>query len=127
MAASFRADMHCRQQRVLSSEDDSVMRSHGIQKNGVHFGDIAGPEYNIADSSRLAEAWRLIAEVTAGEKLVFDVSLAPEVCASWRLFHVSYRDDPTVTLCSEYKCTLQVRADADAPVAGARAVRLCSC
>ena len=59
-----------------------ITRSHGIQKNGVHFGDNEGPEYNIADSSRLAEAWRLIAEVTAGEQLVFDVSLSPEVRVS---------------------------------------------
>jgi hypothetical protein len=56
-----------------------IVRSHGVQKNGVHFGDNDGPEFNIADSSRLAEAWRLIAEVTAGEQLVFDVLLAPEV------------------------------------------------
>lgn len=54
-------------------------RRHGVQKNGVHFGDTEGPEFNIADSSRLAEAWRLIAEVTAGRQLVFDVLLEPQV------------------------------------------------
>ena len=67
---------------VLMSSGHSTTRTarrHGVQKNGVHFGDTEGPEFNIADSSRLAEAWRLIAEVTAGEQLVFDVSLTPEV------------------------------------------------
>ena len=59
----------------------SFTNRHGVQKNGVHFGDTEGPEFNIADSSRLAEAWRLIAEVTAGQQLVFDVSLTPEVRA----------------------------------------------
>ena len=54
---------------------------HGVQKNGVHFGDVEGPDFNIADSSRLAEAWRLIAEVTAGEQLVYEVALKPEVCS----------------------------------------------
>ncbi len=48
----------------------------------MHFGDVEGPEFNIADSSRLAEAWRLIAEVTAGEQLVYDVLLKPEARSS---------------------------------------------
>ncbi len=57
----------------------NILSRHGVQKNGVHFGDVDGPEFNIADSSRLAEAWRLIAEVTAGEQLVYEVVLKPEV------------------------------------------------
>lgn len=55
------------------------MRRHGVQKNGVHYGDNEGPDYNLADSSRLAEAFRLIAEVSAGGKPRLNVTLTPEV------------------------------------------------
>ena len=67
--------------RQSGPDTERPLSRHGVQKNGVHFGDVEGPEYNIADSSRLAEAWRLIAEVTAGEQLVYQVAMKPEVRA----------------------------------------------
>ena len=50
---------------------------HGVQKNGIHYGDNDVAPYNLADSTRLAEAYRLIASVAAGGKRMFTIKLAP--------------------------------------------------
>ena len=50
---------------------------HGVQKNGIHYGDNDVPPYDLADSTRLAEAYRLVSAVAAGGLPMFDVKLAP--------------------------------------------------
>ena len=55
----------------------SAPRRHGVQKNGIHYGDNDVPPYDLADSTRLAEAYRLVSAVAAGGRPMFDVKLTP--------------------------------------------------
>ena len=48
-----------------------------MQKNGIHYGDNDVPPYDLADSTRLAEAYRLVSAVAAGGKPMYAVKLEP--------------------------------------------------
>jgi len=54
-----------------------LLRRHGVQKNGIHYGDNDVPPYDLADSTRLAEAYRLVSAVAAGGKPMYAVKLEP--------------------------------------------------
>jgi hypothetical protein len=55
----------------------SALRRHGVQKNGIHYGDNDVPPYDLADSTRLAEAYRLVSAVAGGGRPMFNVKLTP--------------------------------------------------
>ena len=48
-----------------------------MQKNGIHYGDNDVPPYDLADSTRLAEAYRLVSAVASGGRPMFNVKLTP--------------------------------------------------